>query len=227
MKKTTRIISVIAIAMVLSIVFSGVALAAQTSFSVVVNDGSARVETSFRSTTEGDVPPYDETRYDYNVFAIRANEFKMVHTVNTDESIEVENGVGYIPTGYGLQRIFMDEKIMTARVAEGDNATVCCDSSAETRVNAYALNYNSLAASNNNRLLFALNSAGVGSVNVLTEESRLIGNQNGTWTATYGSDRISVSNGAYDLSAEFMSEGCLYPSLSPERKDALCPFMRP
>lgn len=223
MKKTTRLIGVVAIALVIAIAFSGVALAAQTSFNVAVNDGSARVQTSFRSTTEGDVPPYDETGYNYNVFAIHANEFRMIHTVNTDEGVEVENGVGYSPAIYGIKRIFVDEKITTARVAEGDNASICCDSSAETRVNAYALNYESAAVSENNRVLFAVNSAGVGSVNVLTEESRLIGNQNGTWSATYGSDRVSV-NGMFNLSAEVMSEGCEYPALAQEKKDILCPF---
>ena len=224
MKKANRLISIVAIALVLTIAFSGVALAAQTSFSVAVNDGSARVQTSFRSTTEGDVPPYDETGYDYNVFAIHANEFRMVHTVNTDERLEVENGVGYNPAIYGLKRIFMDEKITTARVAEGDNASICCDSSAETRVNAYVLNYESVAVSDNNQLLFAVNSAGVGGINVMTEENRLIGNSNSTWTQTRSSDRISVSNGAYNLSAEFMSESCDYPAMGIPEKDRLCPF---
>jgi len=176
------------------------------------------------SNTEGDVPPYDESGYKFNLFAIHADQFRMTHAVNTDEGVvEVEHGIGYSPAVYGLKRIFMDEKVTTARVAEGDNASVCCDSSAETRVNAYVLNYESVAASDNNRLLFAVNSAGVGSVNVLTEENRLIGNQNGTWSATYGSDRVSV-NGMFNLSAEFMSESCDYPALAPDRKDILCPF---
>jgi hypothetical protein len=217
-------IGIVLVALVIATFMVGTASAAQTSFSVAVNDGTARVQTSFTSTTEGDVPPYDETGYGFNLFAIHADQFQMTHMVNTDEGVEVENGVGYSPAIYGLKRIFMDEKITTARVAEGDNASICCDSSAETRVNAYVLNYESVSASNNNQLLFAVNSAGVGNVNVLTTENRLIGNQNGTWSATYESDRMSVSNGVYNLSAEFMSEGCDYPALAPEKKDILCPF---
>jgi hypothetical protein len=217
-------IGIVLVALVIATFMVGTASAAQTSFSVAVNDGTARVQTSFKSTTEGDVPPYDETGYGFNLFAIHADQFQMTHMVNTDEGVEVENGVGYSPAIYGLKRIFMDEKITTARVAEGDNASICCDSSAETRVNAYVLNYESVSASNNNQLLFAVNSAGVGNVNVLTTENRLIGNQNGTWSATYESDRMSVSNGVYNLSAEFMSEGCDYPALAPEKKDILCPF---
>ena len=224
MKTKTRMISVVAIAMIFMIAFSGVALAAQTSFSVAVNDGTARVQTSFKSTTEGDVPPYDESGYNFNLFAIHADQFRMTHMVNTDEGVvEVENGVGYSPAVYGLKRIFMDEKVMTARVAEGDNASICCDSSAETGVNAYFLNYESVAVSENNRVLFAVNSAGAGKMDVLTTENKLVGDVNGTWTEAYSSDRLSV-NGLWNVSAEFMSESCDYPALAPEKKDILCPF---
>jgi len=223
MKKTNRSTGVIAIALIFSIAFSGVALASQTSFEVFVNDGSARVQTSFRSTTEGDVPPYDETTYGYNVFAIHADQLRMMHTVNTDEGVEAENGVGYSPAIYGLKRVFVNEEVAGARVAEGDNASVCCDSSAETRVNAYVLRYESVAASDNSRVLFAANSAGVGTVNALSTENKRIGDQNGTWTDVRSADEITV-NGIYNLSVEFMSEGCEYPAMAPERKDILCPF---
>ena len=224
MKTKTRMISVVAIAMIFMIAFSGVALAAQTSFSVAVNDGTARVQTSFKSTTEGDVPPYDESGYNFNLFAIHADQFRMTHMVNTDEGVvEVENGVGYSPAVYGLKRIFMDEKVTTARVAEGDNASICCDSSAETRVNAYVLNYESVAVSENNRVLFAVNSAGVGTVNVMTTENKMIGDVNGTWQNSRSNDRLTV-NGLWNVSAEFMSESCDYPALAPEIKDTLCLF---
>lgn len=217
---------VVAIVMV-GILLTGVASAAQTSFSVAVNDGTVRVQTSVKSDTEGDVPPYDETGYKFNLFAIHADQFRMVHTVNADEGVvEVENGVGYSPAVYGIKRIFVDEKVSTARVAEGDNASICCDSSAETRVNAYFLNYESVAVSDNNRILFAVNSAGDGKVDVLTEENRLIGDVNGTWTETRSTDRLSVMNGLWNVSAEFMSEGCDYPALAPEEKGILCPFYK-
>ena len=217
-------IGIVLAALVIATLLVGTASAAQTSFSVAVNDGTARVQTSFKSTTEGDVPPYDESGYGFNLFAIHADQFRMTRMVNTDEGIvEVETGVGYSPAVYGLKRIFMDEKVTTARVAEGDNASICCDSSAETRVNAYFLNYESVAVSENNRVLFAVNSAGAGKVDVLTTENKLVGNVNGTWTAAYSSDRLSV-NGLWNVSAEFMSESCDYPALVPETKQILCPF---
>ena len=217
-------IGIVLAALVIATLLVGTASAAQTSFSVAVNDGTVRVQTSFMSTTEGDVPPYDESGYDFSLFAIHADQFRMTRAVNTDEGVvEVETGVGYSPAVYGLKRIFMDEKVTTARVAEGDNASICCDSSAETRVNAYFLNYESVAVSENNRVLFAVNSAGAGKVDVLTTENKLVGNVNGTWTAAYSSDRLSV-NGLWNVSAEFMSESCDYPALVPETKQILCPF---
>jgi len=217
-------IGIVLAALVIATLLVGTASAAQTSFSVAVNDGTARVQTSFRSNTEGDVPPYDETGYDFNVFAIHADQFRMTHTVNTDDGIvEAEHGIGYSPAVYGLKRIFMDEKVTTARVAKGDNASVCCDSSAETRVNAYFLNYESVAVSENNQVLFAVNSAGAGKMDVLTTENKLIGDVNGTWTEAYSNDKLSV-NGLWNVSAEFMSDECDRPPLAPEIKDILCPF---
>ena len=226
MKKTTRMISVVAIALVLTIAFSGVALAAQTSFNCIVNDGTVRVQTSFRSTTEGDVPPYDETGYNYNLWGLKGNS-AITHMINTDEDVEVENSVGYRPTGYGLTRMFIDEEVSTARVAEGDNSSVCCDSSAKTRVNANAVDYDSVAASGNNDLLFSVKSTGLGGINIQTQEEKLIGDQNGTWTQTRSRDRLSVNNGYYNLSVDYMSEGCEYPAMGIPEKDMLCPFMRP
>ena len=217
-------IGIVLAALVIATLLVGTASAAQTSFSVAVNDGTVRVQTSFMSTTEGDVPPYDESGYDFSLFAIHADQFRMTRAVNTDEGVvEVETGVGYSPAVYGLKRIFMDEKVTTARVAEGDNASICCDSSAGTRVNAYFLNYESVAVSENNRVLFAVNSAGAGKIDVLTTENKLVGNVNGTWTEAYSSDRLSV-NGLWNVSAEFMSESCDYPALAPEKKDSLCLF---
>lgn len=226
MKKTNRLIGVIATVMVLSIAFSGVALASQTAFSVAVNDGTVRVQTSFLSTTEGDVPPYDETGYDYNLWGLQGNSV-ITHMVNTDEDVEVENSVGYRPTGYGLTRMFIGEEVSTARVAEGDNSSVCCNSRVATRVNANAVDYDSVAASSNNDLLFAMKSAGVGGINIQTQEEKLIGNHNGTWTQTQSRDRLSVNNGYYNLSMDYMSIGCDYPSLSPDQKEILCPFYKP
>jgi len=216
-------IGIVLAALVIATLLVGTASAAQTSFSVAVNDGTVRVQTSFRSTTEGDVPPYDETGYDYNLWGLQGNS-KITHMVNTDEDVEVENSVSYRPMAYGFTRIFIDEEVSTARVAEGDNASVCCDSSAKARLNANAVDYDSVAASGNNDLLFGVKSAGIGGINIQTQEEKLIGNQNGTWTQTQSRDRLSVNNGYYNLSVDYMSAGCDYPAMGAEKKDMLCPF---
>ena len=227
MKKQTILVGVIATAMVLSIAFSGVALAAQTSLDCTVEGGSVRVQTSLWSSTEGAAPPYDETRYTYALWWLQGNS-KITHQVNTDEGVEAENGVIYRPIGYGLARVFIDEGASTARVAKGDNFSVCCDSGVAARVNANAVDYWSIAAVDNNDLLFGMKSTGFGGVNIQAHEGKQIGNQNGSWTQTRSSDRLGVSGNAfYNLSYDYMSTGCDYPALAPDQKEILCPFYKP
>ena len=224
--KTKLLVAIIAIAMVLSIAFSGVALAAQTSFDCIVNEGTVRVQTSFQSTTEGDLPPYDEAGYNLNAWGLQGKS-AISHSFSTDEGVEVVNSIEYRPTGFGLTRIFVDEGASTARVAKGDNSSICCDSSTATRVNANALDYASATAVGNNDLLFSMKSAGIGSINIQTEENKLVGNQNGSWTKTQTKDRLSINQGYYNLSLDYMSVGCDYPAMGPEKKELLCPFYKP
>jgi len=221
MKKKNRLIGVIATAMVLSIALSGVALAAETSFSAAVNDGTLRVETSLRSTTEGDTSPYDETGYNFRVITMHGNS-EATRMFNTDNGVDAQTHFRYIPTN-GLKKAFIEEEVKTARVAEGDNSTICCDSFAKTRFLTSAVNYESAAFSEDNNLLLAMNAAGYGRGMIEIEENKQLGNENSTWQNTQTKDRLAVS-GAWDISVEVVSEGCLYPPMGIPQKDMLCPF---
>ena len=225
MKKTNRlIVGAIAIALSLVIAFSGVALAAQTSFEVVVNDGSVRIQTSVRSTTEGDVPPYDETGYNFRAIAIHGNS-EIARTVNTDTGVDTQTHFTYIPAN-GLKKAFIEEEVKTARVGKGDNFTICCDSYAQTRFLTSAVNYESAAFSENNDLLLALNVAGYGRGMVQAEENKQIGDENATWTDSQTKDWLAVSGG-WNVSLEIVNIGCDFPAMGTEKKALLCPFFKP
>lgn len=224
MKKTNRLISIVATAMIFAIAFSGVAIASQTSFSAVVNDGSVRVQTSVRSTTEGDVPPHDESGYDFRVITLHGNS-EITRTLNTNAGVDAQTHFKFIPIN-GLKRAFIEEEVKTARVAEGDNSTICCDSRAQTRFLTSEVNYESAAFSEDNDLLFVMNAVGYGRGMLESEENKQIGNKNSTWQNTQTLDRFAV-RGLWDVSAEVVSEGCSYPAQGIPRKDMLCPFMMP
>ena len=226
MKKSNRLTGIIAIALVITIFFSSVALvsAVETSFTAVVNDGSIRMETSVRSTTEGDVPPYDETGYNFRAITLHGNS-EIARTLNTNVGVDAQTRFKFIPTNI-LKRAYIEEEVNTARVADGENHTVCCDARAQTRFLTSGVNYESAAFSVDNDLLFVMNAIGYGRGMIESEENKQIGNENNTWQDTRTLDRFTV-RGIWDVSAEVDSQGCSYPAQGIPKKDMLCPFMRP
>jgi hypothetical protein len=226
MKKNRKLTCVIAIAMVLTIAFSGVALASavETSFTAVVNDGSLRMETRVISTTEGDVPPYDETGYAFRAITQHGNS-EVTRTLNTNTGVDAQTHFKFIPLN-NLKKAYIEEEVKTARVAEGENHTVCCDARAQTRFLTSGVNYESAAFSEDNDLLYVMNAIGYGRGMVESEENKQIGNGNTTWQDTRTLDRFTV-RGIWDVSAEVDSQGCSYPAQGIPKKDMLCPFMRP
>ena len=224
MKKTTRLIGVIATAMVLSIAFSGVALAAQTTFSLAVQGGTVRTQSSQMTMTYGDLP-FDEARYNRDIFAVHAEQFSMSSSLSTDcGEIEVQTSVNYIPPS-GLKGIFLTEDFKKARVADGINESICYDASAKSRVTAHGLGYESAAIVDASNVAFTLNSVGIGKFSLQTQESTLTGDVNGTFTESLTTDSFKVCGGLWNASAEFTGEITAYPNL-PERKDMLCPFFK-
>lgn len=216
-------INVVTIAMVLSIAFSGVALAAQTSFSVAVQGGSVRTQASMMSTTYGDLP-FDDVRFSRNVFAVKADQFSMTSSLDSDGGVEVLTTVNYIP-GSNLQAIFVDEQLKKSRVAEGDNESLCYSASAKTRITARGLGYESASIVDTSNVAFALNSVGIGRFSLQTREEITTGDVNGTFTESISLDGFSVRSGIWNATAEFTSEIIDYPA-APAREETLCPFFK-
>jgi hypothetical protein len=227
MKQTSRLTGIIAIALILAITFSGVALAAQTSLAVTVNQGSVRMESSLRSTSNEDIP-YDDMQYDYNAIAVHASGVQMTHDADFEVGyVEVENSILYFPAS-GLKMVFVDENIQRAKIAEGaDNVSLCYHASGSSRVNAKMLQYNSASIVTDSDLVFGVNSLGTGRIAVQTAEMLQQGNASGSWISSASRDSVSVRGGNFNLSAEFNSIIPESPPMGEEIKNILCPFYKP
>ena len=206
------------------IMFSGVAMGAQTSFSVAVVDGTVRVDSMHSTELLGDLP-YEIDKYDLDVYAVHSDQFAMTHSSDSDSGVEAETSLVYLPAS-NLKVIFVDEELKKARVGEGGNNTLCYVASAKTRVTARMLNYESAAISDDNNVAFAVNTAGIGSLKVATLEKVGLGNSSGSWTESLTSEQLKVRGGMFNVSAMFTSEVPDYPAL-PDREDMMCPFFKP
>jgi hypothetical protein len=225
--KTNRFLGVIATAMVIATLFSGVALAAQTSFELTANSGTARMQSSLRSASNEAIP-YDATQYDYNAIAVHANGVQMTHDADFDVGyVEVENSILYYPAS-GLKVIFVDENIQRAKIAEGaDNATLCYDANAGSRVNAKSLQYESAAIVTDSDMVYGVNSVGTGRIAVQTAEYLQQGNATGAWISSRSMDSVSVRGGMFDLAAQFNSVIPEAPPMSEMPENMLCAFYKP
>ena len=223
MKTNSKLVGIIAIALVLSIAFSGVALAAQTSFAVTVNGGSARMQSSLISTSNEAIP-YDSTRYNYNAIAVHAAGVQMTHDADFEAGyVEVENSILYFPAT-GLKVVFVDEKLQRAKVAEGaDNASLCYDADASSRVNAKYLQYESAAIITDTNMVYGINAVGTGRIAVQTAEYLQQG-ANGTWMSSMSTDSVAVRGGNYNLTATFSSAIPEAPPAGEMPEHLLCPF---
>lgn len=224
MKQTTILWGLIISSMLFLMFVVSLTAAAQTSFSVAVQGGSVRTQASMMSTTYGDLP-FDEVRFDRGVFAVKADQFTMTSSLDSDGGVEALTTVNYMPAS-NLQMIFVDEQLKKARVAEGDNESLCYKASAKTRITARGLGYESASIVDSSNVAFASNSVGIGRFSLQTREEIVTGNVNGTFTESVSSDGFSVRSGLWNATAEFTSEIIDYPA-APAREEMLCPFFKP
>ena len=218
-------ISVVAIAMVLTIVLSaGITAAAQTSYSVTVNDGSASIQSSLKSTSNEAIP-YDAVGYDYKAIAVHAAGVQMTHEFDFEQGyLEVENSVLYFPAS-GLKVVFLRENVQRVKIAEGaDNASLCYDASAGSRAIAKMLQYESASVITDSDMVYGVNSAGIGRIEVQTAEYLQQGNVNGSWMSSMSDDSVAVRRGAFNLTAQFSSLIPEAPPMAEMPGDMMCPF---
>ena len=225
MKQTSILWGLIIGSMLFLIFVVSSTVAAQTSFSVAVQDGSVRTQASMMSTTYGDLP-FDEVKYNRNIFAVKADQFSMTSSLDSDGGVEALTTVNYMPAS-NLQVIFVDEQLKKARVAEGDNESLCYSASAKARITARGLGYESASIVDSSNVAFALNSVGIGRFSLATREEIVTGDVNGTFTESISLDGFSVHSGLWNATAEYTGYVPDYPAAAEDDRELMCPFFKP
>ena len=219
-----KIVGIVAIALLIAMVFfSGVAIAAQTSYSVAVSGGTVRTQSMLSITTNGDLP-YEADKYDLDVYALHADQFVMTHSLDSDAGVEAETSLFYLPAS-NLKLIFVDEQLRKDRIGEGDNESLCYGADAKVRVTAQALQYETASIADTNNVAFGLNAAGLGSMSVSMEERLGSGNSSSTWTESLTVEEFKVRGGAFNATAMFTGEVPDLPA-ADDRAESLCPFFK-
>lgn len=226
MKNENLILAILSI-MLLSITSIGTAVASQTSFDCIVSEGTVQVQAKSQSTMYGSLGVYDKVRYDMNLLGISGtSEISQIAQFGSETEVET-NLVFQETTSSKPSCAIFDERAKTERIFENTNSSLCCDSAVEVNALVSNVEYSSTIASNDNDLLFGLQSYGTGEIDILTQEGEISGDLNGTITQTRSSNQLSVYGGNYELTFEFDSLGCNYPVSEASEEVRLCPFVTP
>lgn len=222
--KTKFIGVLLAIAMV-GILLTGMASAMQSSVSVAVVDGTVRSQSMQTSATYGDLP-FDEEKYNLDLYALHSSQLLMTHSMDTDMGIEVQTSLSYMPVS-NLKMVFLEEGISKSRVGKGENESLCYDSSARSRITAQMLGYESASIVDTSNVAFATNAVGLGAFRVQAQEKIVTGDVNGTFTESVSMERVAIRGGMFNVSSMMTGEIPDYPALAPDRGATLCPFFKP
>lgn len=219
-----KIIGIVAVALLIAMLFfSGVAIAAQSSYSVAVAGGTIRTQSLLSITTNGDLP-YEADKYDLDVYAIHAGKFTMTHSLDSDSGVEAETSLMYLPVS-NLKFIFVGEELRKDRVGEGDNESLCYSADANIRITAKTLQYETASIADASNVAFGLNAAGLGAMSVSMEEQLGSGNSSSTWTESLTVEEFKVRGGMFNATAMFTGEVPDLPAAG-EREETLCPFFK-
>lgn len=203
--------------------FSGIAIAAQSSYSVAVEGGSVRTQSMQSISTYGDLP-YEVDNYNLDVYALNAKQFAMTHSLDSDGGVEAETSLYYIPMS-NLKLVFVEEQLSKARVGEGENESLCYGADAKVRLTAQMLQYETASIADANNVAFGLNAAGMGAMSVSMEERLGSGNSSSAWTESATLESFKVRGGMFNATAMFTGEVPDLPA-AEDREDPLCPFFK-
>ena len=230
MKKTNRIIGVVAIAMIFAIAFSGVALAS-VSYEVLVNSGTLYVEETYDQTSSG--LPYDGGNYDLSVRAHNCGNVSMAHFVDFDRTstVQADTTMQYLPDArHAITGVFFEESIgvdKIARVGDSQNdSAFCFTADAKFRANADFLNLETSTYTSDDRISYEVATAGVGSFSMSTETYTNEGVVNGTYTMEHYKTIVGARNTYFQFGAEYEEIIPLLPPFVPAQS-GMCPFMNP
>lgn len=214
---------VIASLFVIAMMFSGSAMAAQSSYSVVVEGGSIRTQSTQSITTNGDLP-YEADSYNLDVYALNAEQFSMVHSLDSDGGVEAQTSLYYMPGG-NLKFVHVNEELSKDRVGEGENESLCYGADAKVRLTAQMLQYETASITDVNNVAFGINAIGMGTMSVSMEERLGSGNATTTWTESETLESFKVRGGMFNATAMFSGEVPDLPA-AEDIGERLCPFFK-
>ena len=222
-KNMKSILIAIASLLIVAMMFSGVAIAAQSSYSVAVVDGSVRTQSMQSIMTNGDLP-YEADKYDLDVYALNAKQFSMTHSLDSDGGVEAQTSLYYMP-GSNLQFVHVYEQLSKDRIGEGENESLCYSGDAKVRLTAQMLQYETASIADVNNVAFGLNAIGKGAMSVSMEERLGSGDSNSTWTESVTLESFKVRGGIFNATAMFTGEVPDLPAAEDEA-DSLCQFFK-
>ena len=214
---------VIASLFVIAMMFSGSAMAAQSSYSVAVAGGSVRTQSMQSIMSNGDLP-YEADSYNLDVYALNAEQFSMSHSLDSDGGVEAQTSLFYMPGG-NLKFVYVDEQLSKDRVGEGENETLCYGADAKVRLTAQMLQYETASITDVNNVAFGLNAVGMGAMSVSMGERLGSGNATTTWTESTTLESFKVRGGVFNATAMFSGEVPDLPA-AEDIGERLCPFFK-
>jgi len=232
MKKTNRLLGVIAIALILAIALPGVALAS-VSYEVLVVEGTLYAKDTYDQTSTG--LPFDGGSYDLLVRAHNCDNVSLKHFVDFDRMSEVEADtvVHYMPDNrHMIVGVFFEESIGVDKIAstgnESDGSAFCFTADAGLQVNADYLNLETSAyTSNEDRISYEVAAVGVGSFAFDTEvyiNEGVIDPANGTATFEHYRTIVGARDTPFQFGGTFYEDLPELPPFVPAQS-GMCPFM--
>ena len=228
MKTKTRMIGVVAIAMLFMIAFSGVALAS-VSYEVLVNSGTLYVEETYDQTSSG--LPYDGGNYDLSVRAHNCGNVSMQHFVDFDRTstVQADTVLQFLPdVGHMITGVFFEESVGVDKIArtgnESDDSAFCFTSDAKFRANAAFINLETSAYTSNDRISYEVATAGVGSFAMTSETYTNEGIVNGTATFEHYRTIVGARDTYFQFGSTFYEDIPELPPFVPA-ESGMCPFM--
>ena len=229
MKTKTRMISVVAIALVLSIAFSGVALAS-VSYEVAVIGGTLRATETYDQKSNG--LPFDGGNYDLDIRAHNCGNVSLQHFVAFDQPdiVEADTVMQYMPDArHALTGIFFEESIgkdKIARVGDQQNdSAFCFTADSRFKANADFLNIETSVYTSDGRMSHEIAARGVGSFALSTETYSNEGVVNGTASFEHYKTLVGARDTYFQVGVTVLEE---LPELPPyvPAQGGMCPFMQ-
>lgn len=228
------IVIVLAALMVVGIMFSSVAMAAQTSFDVKVH-GNMFVDGKYQSQTHNGLP-YSGVKYNQNTVVLNAWNTSYIHAMDSADGLETSTELemyykkGALPASVLVDESFSKSVIASSLGADNSSDTRSYSSGGGFSAMGTYLDLESAAVVSDMDTAYAVDAWGMGSMRYVASEYEASGDVNGTWMTSV-SDEDVRAHGTYMFEGATVSEAVNFPATfvelvdeDGEGKDRLCPF---